>query len=62
MNASTKLAAINKFRGASTSLVRQPSAKVLLVYDVVVKAPEVQQVPLVINYGMSQGSSSNSYH
>lgn len=51
MNASTKLAAINKFRGNSNNLIRQPTTKVLLVYDVVVKVPEIQQVPLVINYG-----------
>ncbi|KAI0347303.1 hypothetical protein BDW22DRAFT_1322439 [Trametopsis cervina] len=52
MNAGTKLAALNKFRNPSDGLMRPPSTKVLLVYDVVVKAPDVQQVPLVINYDL----------
>ncbi|KAI0758397.1 hypothetical protein BC629DRAFT_1551513 [Irpex lacteus] len=47
MNAGTKLAALNKFRSPSTGIIRQSSAKVLVVYDVVVKAPDVQQVPLI---------------
>ncbi len=51
MNAGTKLAALDKFRSPSTGIIKQSSAKVLVVYDVVVKAPDVQQVPLVINYG-----------
>jgi hypothetical protein len=51
MNAGTKLAALNKFRSPASGINRQASAKVLVVYDVVVKAPDVQQVPLVINYG-----------
>lgn len=55
MNAGTKLAALNKFRNASSVIMRQPSAKVLVVYDVQVKTPEVPHVPLVINYGMSVG-------
>ncbi len=55
MNAGTKLAALNKFRSPSTGIIRQSSAKVLVVYDVVVKAPDVQQVPLVINYGELNG-------
>ncbi|KAI0092833.1 hypothetical protein BDY19DRAFT_884001 [Irpex rosettiformis] len=50
MNAGTKLAALNKFRSPSTGIIRQTSVKVLVVYDVAVKAPDVQQVPLVINY------------
>jgi translation initiation factor 4A len=50
MNAATKLAALNKFRNAN-SILRQPSAKVLVVYDVPVKTPEVSHVPLIINYG-----------
>ncbi|KAI0733003.1 hypothetical protein BC629DRAFT_1718160 [Irpex lacteus] len=52
MNAGTKLAALDKFRSPSTAIIRQSSAKVLVVYDVVVKAPDVQQVPLVINYDL----------
>ena len=51
MNAGTKLAALNKFRGSAGSIMRQPVIKVLVVYDVQVKAPDVFQVPLVINYG-----------
>ena len=52
MNAGTKLAALNKFRGASNPIGRPPITKVLVTYDVQVKAPDVFQVPLVINYGM----------
>lgn len=50
MNAGTKVAALNKFRGGST-MIRQPTTKVLVVFDVQVKSPDVFQVPLVINYG-----------
>ena len=54
MNAGTKLAALNKFRGSQSIMMRQqPVTKVLVVYDVQVKAPDVFQVPLVINYGAS---------
>ncbi|TDL29334.1 hypothetical protein BD410DRAFT_779720 [Rickenella mellea] len=54
MNAGTKLAALNKFRGSASSIMRQPppATKVLVVYDVQVKAPDVFQVPLVINYDL----------
>ena len=52
MSAGTKLAALNQFRSPSTGIMRQTSVKILVVYDVVVKSPDVQQVPLVINYGM----------
>ena len=52
MNSGTKLAALNKFRtSAPASTIRQPSPKVLVVYDIQVKSPEVPHVPLVINYG-----------
>ncbi len=50
MNAGTKVAALNKFRGGST-MIRQPTTKILVVFDVQVKSPDVFQVPLVINYG-----------
>lgn len=50
MNAGTKLAALNKFRSPS-GIMRQPITKILVIYDVQVKTPEVSQVPLVINYG-----------
>ncbi|KZS98072.1 P-loop containing nucleoside triphosphate hydrolase protein [Sistotremastrum niveocremeum HHB9708] len=52
MNAGTKLAALNKFRNSTSGMMRQPVAKVLVVYDVQVKAPDVFQVPLVINYDL----------
>lgn len=50
MNAGTKVAALNKFRGGS-NMIRQPTTKILVVFDVQVKSPDVFQVPLVINYG-----------
>ena len=52
MNAVTRLAALNKFRNSSSAILRQPSTKVLIVYDVQLKTNEVPHVPLVINYGM----------
>jgi len=51
MNAATKLAALNRFRNLPTGLMRQSTTKVLVVYDVQVKNPEVPHVPLIINYG-----------
>lgn len=56
MNAGTKLAAINKFRNAASQIMRTAPAKVLVVYDVQVKTPEVSQIPLVVNYGQSRSS------
>ena len=53
MNAGAKLAALNKFR-ATPGILRTPATKVLVVYDVQVKTPEVSQIPLVINYGTCQ--------
>ena len=52
MNAGAKLAALNKFRASSGSMIRPAVPRVLVIYDVQVKAPDVTQVPLVINYGM----------
>lgn len=52
MNAGTKLAALNKFRSSASVMMRQPVTKVLVVYDVQVKTPEVSHTPLIINYGM----------
>ncbi|KAJ7591138.1 hypothetical protein C8J56DRAFT_934774 [Mycena floridula] len=49
MAAPTKLAALNKYRGAS-NVIRQPSTKVLVVYDVQIK--DIPQVPLIINYDL----------
>lgn len=51
MGSSNKLAALNKFRSTGTSTLRPAPTKVLVVYDVQVKTPEVSQVPLVLNYG-----------
>lgn len=53
MNAGTKLAALNKFRNSTSVIMRQPVTKVLVVYDVQVKTPEVAHVPLIVNYGQS---------
>ncbi|KAF9006441.1 P-loop containing nucleoside triphosphate hydrolase protein [Cyathus striatus] len=52
MNAGTKLAALNKFRNTSSVMMRQSSTRVLVVYDVQVKASEVSQIPLIINYDL----------
>ncbi|THH33769.1 hypothetical protein EUX98_g381 [Antrodiella citrinella] len=54
MNAGTKLAALNKFRSppTPTGVIRQTTTKILVVYDVQVKSPEVAQVPLIINYDL----------
>ncbi|RPD74365.1 P-loop containing nucleoside triphosphate hydrolase protein [Lentinus tigrinus ALCF2SS1-7] len=51
MNAGAKLAALNKFR-ATPGIMRPTATKVLVVYDVQVKTPEVSQIPLVINYDL----------
>ncbi|KAG6812318.1 hypothetical protein H0H92_003402 [Tricholoma furcatifolium] len=51
MNAGTRLAALNKFR-QSTSIAMRPATKVLVVYDVQVKASDVSHVPLIINYDL----------
>ncbi|OSX60355.1 hypothetical protein POSPLADRAFT_1171425 [Postia placenta MAD-698-R-SB12] len=52
MNAGAKLAALNKFRSPSNGIMRQSTTKVLVVYDVQVKSPEVSQIPLIINYDL----------
>ncbi|KII94804.1 hypothetical protein PLICRDRAFT_99259 [Plicaturopsis crispa FD-325 SS-3] len=52
MNAGTKLAALNKFRSSASVIMRQPVTKVLVVYDVQVKTPEISHVPLIINYDL----------
>ncbi|KAG5646627.1 hypothetical protein DXG03_002931 [Asterophora parasitica] len=51
MNSGTKLAALNKFRNPN-SLIMRPATKVLVVYDVPVKTPDVSHVPFVINYDL----------
>ncbi|KAJ4466533.1 hypothetical protein J3R30DRAFT_3311044 [Lentinula aciculospora] len=50
MSPATKLAALNKYRINASSMMRQPVAKVLVVYDVQIK--EITQIPLVINYDL----------
>ncbi|KAJ3510298.1 hypothetical protein NLJ89_g4763 [Agrocybe chaxingu] len=50
MNAVTRVAALNKFRTTSSVALRQPSTKVLVIYDVQLKNNEIPHVPLVINY------------
>ena len=50
MNAGSRMAALNKFR-VSQGFARPLMAKVLVVYDVQLKGPEVTHIPLVINYG-----------
>ncbi|EMD41028.1 hypothetical protein CERSUDRAFT_44631 [Gelatoporia subvermispora B] len=52
MNPAAKMAALNRFRGVSAGLLRQSRTKVLVVYDVQVKTPEVSQIPLIINYDL----------
>ncbi|GAB1519373.1 hypothetical protein RhiTH_002439 [Rhizoctonia solani] len=55
MNSTAKLASLNKFRGTSpngTSNGQRQPMRVLIVYDVPVKAPDVFQVPLVVNYDL----------
>jgi len=54
MSTGTKMAALNKFRGNNSILMKQqqPSSRVLVVFDVQVKSPDVFQVPLVINYDL----------
>jgi translation initiation factor 4A len=52
MNPGAKVTALNKFRGNNSMIVKQqPASKVLVVFDVQVKSPDLFQVPLVINYG-----------
>ncbi|KAF9075903.1 P-loop containing nucleoside triphosphate hydrolase protein [Rhodocollybia butyracea] len=50
MNAATKMAALNKYRSNASVMMRQPTTKVLVVYDVQVK--EISHIPLVINYDL----------
>ncbi|KAG8922485.1 hypothetical protein FRC01_013971 [Tulasnella sp. 417] len=51
MATGNRMAALNKFRGAG-SAIRGGATRVLVVYDVQVKAPDVFQIPLVINYDL----------
>jgi translation initiation factor 4A len=61
MNSGTKLAALNKFRTPASVTARQPTPKVLVVYDIQVKSPEVPHVPLVINYDLPKAVEEYSH-
>ena len=62
MNPGTKLAALNKFKAPGPSVVsRGPVIKVLVVYDVQVKSPEVTHVPLVVNYDLPKAVEEYSH-
>ncbi|KAF9263470.1 hypothetical protein L218DRAFT_959028 [Marasmius fiardii PR-910] len=50
MAAATKLAALNKYRGSNSLVMRAPTTKILVVYDVQVK--EISHIPLVVNYDL----------
>jgi translation initiation factor 4A len=50
MNGTARLAALNKFRGPPQPMLRPPT-RILVVNEVSLKAPDVFQVPLIINYG-----------
>ncbi|KAK7695633.1 hypothetical protein QCA50_000269 [Cerrena zonata] len=52
MNTAAKSTALGKFRNPTASMMRQATTKVLVVYDVPVKPPDVNQVPLIINYDL----------
>jgi len=51
MNGTAKLAALNKFRGPPQPMLRPPT-RILVVNEVQLKAPDVFQVPLIINYDL----------
>jgi translation initiation factor 4A len=51
MNVNAKSTALNKFRNQNAIGGRPPVSKVLVVYDVQVKPPEVSHIPLIVNYG-----------
>ncbi|KAF8322273.1 hypothetical protein DL93DRAFT_2163107 [Clavulina sp. PMI_390] len=61
MNAGAKLAALNKFKGSTAHVGRPPIMRVLVVYDVSVKPPDVQQIPLVINYDLPKAVEEYSH-
>ncbi|KAF9482448.1 hypothetical protein BDN70DRAFT_874996 [Pholiota conissans] len=62
MNSSARLAALNKFRNPSPSVIlRQNTAKVLVVYDIQLKTNEVPHVPLVINYDLPKAVEEYSH-
>ena len=51
MNNPARLGALNKFKSPAPGILRQTPTRVLVIYDVVVKVPEVPHVPLIVNYG-----------
>ncbi|TFY81853.1 hypothetical protein EWM64_g2156 [Hericium alpestre] len=52
MNASAKLAALDKFRIQNTGLMRPLVTKILVVYDVQIDTLKIFHSPLVINYDL----------
>ncbi|KAL4241457.1 RNA helicase [Abortiporus biennis] len=52
MNAAARLTALTKFRSPPSASIRPTAMKILVVYDVPVKSPEVSQVPLIVNYDL----------
>lgn len=51
MNPTAKMAAITKYRSPTSPLMKA-ATRVLVVYDVQIKATEVPQVPVIINYDL----------
>lgn len=51
MPAQTRQAVLSKWRQSSQT---GRGARFLVAFDVIIKAPEIGQCPLVINYGMSE--------
>lgn len=49
MSSATKLSALSKFKSNPSVVMRQAAPKVLVIYDVHVQ--ELNQIPLIINYG-----------
>ncbi|KAG8876194.1 hypothetical protein FRB97_004342, partial [Tulasnella sp. 331] len=52
MSSPSRASALIKFRGNGAPAGRSPATRVLVVYDVQVKAPDVFQIPLIINYDL----------
>jgi len=61
MNAVTRVGSLNKFRNLSSSILRQPGTKVLVIYDVQLKNNEAPHVPLVINYDLPKAVEEYSH-
>ncbi|KAF9534864.1 hypothetical protein CPB83DRAFT_843068 [Crepidotus variabilis] len=61
MNSVTRVAALNKFRSASSMILKQPGMKVLVVYDIQLKSGEFPHVPLVVNYDLPKAVEEYSH-